>query len=303
MAPLAIKELRSAVKEITNAHNKNKILHRKWLTLDTLEAALRQRFDFGEWCTLSKYSLAKAVKGLARPCLEEFAHSTVFTCKHSYHDKVLDETGKETTKIKLITYYWFCGLTRNKNVPRDPETADAWESIRESQSSFIEDITKPQQQRAKRCRTSSATDEIILDYKSMHSANQSQSPSASNQADFLQKPRNVALFNPIPGESVRDTLEKRVAMLRDAIKVPGKLEALVESDMTKKLPPLSAKQAIQLLEKVMGLMKAYEFALSHMNPIDEKDGWTWTQCCESATNTQLVRGTGYAVGEIRIIAV
>ena len=77
MAPLAIKELRSAVKEITNVHNKNKILHRKWLTLDTLEAALRQRFDFGEWCTLSKNSLAKAVKELAHPGLKEFANSTV----------------------------------------------------------------------------------------------------------------------------------------------------------------------------------------------------------------------------------
>ena len=50
----------------------------------------------------------------------------------------------------------------------------------------------------------------------------------------------------------------------------------------KNFPALTPKQTVQLLTKCMTLMKAHELALMNMGS-KEPGGWTWMQCCESAT--------------------
>jgi len=58
---------------------------------------------------------------------------------------------------------------------------------------------------------------------------------------------------------------------------------LIDNNEQKDLPKLTPKQAIQLHTKCMVLMKAYEYALINMGS-KESGGWTWMQCCESATS-------------------
>ncbi len=97
--------------------------------------------------------------------------------------------------------------------------------------------------------------------------------------DYWKSGKAINLFNPLPGESVQETLYRRNTLLLDFVNHPEQ-QVLEMFEGYDELPPLTVPQMDRFLKQSLYLAKAYENASIHMGSAQQ--AWTWTQCCDAA---------------------
>ena len=266
---MAPRSKKSIVSDVVISIISDSRLRGKWVSLSTLEEALKQRYDFGDHLELTSTLLSKVMAGLV-PDIDSLKHSRNGMYRIQHHYAVPDG------KTKKIHFFYF--QDKQKPPPKHPSINDSWDKILFCQRSILQSFKQQgTRHQNKKPRVRENVDDELLEMRSTFTAEAIKHKVPA--FDYWKSANAIKLFNPLPGEPVQETLHRRNKNLLDFVNHPEQHVAEMFEGYAE-LPPLTVRQMDQFLKQSLYLAKAYENASIYMGTAHQ--AWTWHQCCDAA---------------------
>jgi hypothetical protein len=166
-------------------------LRGKWVSLSTLEEALKQRYDFGDHLVLTSLLLSTVLTHLV-PDIDSL--NGMYRIQHRY---VVDGTKKKI--------YFFYFQDKQKHPPKHPSINESWDRILYRQRSILQSFKQQgTRHQNKKQRVREKVDDELLEMRSALTAEAMKHKVPA--FDFWKSANAINLFNPLPGEPVLETL-------------------------------------------------------------------------------------------------
>jgi hypothetical protein len=261
---------------------------KRWVSISSIEAALRLRYSFGDHYNFDKAMLSKSLGKL-----------------HPQIDSLQDQNDHGVYRCKMSQGYFFTiqnatlsppeMLTTHANNSKWIELCKVDQQLLASYGKKVNSYENREQNYGRHAKKKQKVlddiDIFLANEKSRHNTticmnrNPPQMEEEWIKCDYWDSGEAILLFNPPPGKSVKQCLCDRDKLLQDVIEDADKVETIIEDWLTgNSAKLLTTKQERRIVTQCLYLRKAYEIAVQRMN------AWTWKECCVEAI--KLLRDCG-----------
>jgi hypothetical protein len=201
----------------------------KWISTQTWESMIRQRFNFGDHYEFRISDLSRAIQSTANRSITH-----LHKISHSYH------YDNENANLHFFLVVDPKQTTPAKGPPKD-NAKSYWESRLKEQNCILEKMTRTTPRPCKTQKTDNAVVNFLLQKVSEHQAKTAALSLVTN-LDHWKSPRTIELFNPIPGEDVKETLARRIKKLQVFVNHPSETNVATVVENYDEMPNLSLLQ-------------------------------------------------------------
>jgi hypothetical protein len=205
----------------------------KWISMQTWESMIRERFNFGDHYDFRQIDLSKAIQhSIINP---------INKISHWYHD---DDVNGNRTGRKTNVYFFLVVNPKQTTPAKGPPKDNAksyWESRLKEQNCILEKMTTTTPPPCKTQKTDNAVVNFLLQKVSEHQVKTAALSLVTN-LDHWKSPRTIELFNPIPGEDVKETLARRIKKLQVFVNHPSETNVATMVENYDEMPNLSLLQ-------------------------------------------------------------
>jgi hypothetical protein len=266
---------------------------KRWVSLSSIESALRLRYPFGDHYNFDKAMLSKSL-GKLHPEIDSLQDPNglgVYRCKMSagyfftVQDPMLAPPEMLTTRANDSEWIKLCKVDEKllasyeKRIQSSENRENNYDRHAKKKQKVLDDV-----------------DIFLANEKSKYNTTvctNCDPPRMTEEwrkLDYWDSGEAILLFNPTPGKSVKQCLCDRDRLLQDVIQDASKVESIIENGETDETP-LNARQQQRIVSQCLYLRKAYEIAIQCMN------AWTWKECCAEAIKSIRDLGISYVCDE------
>ena len=267
---------------------------KRWVSLSSIESALRLRYPFGDHYNFDKGVLSKSLGKL-----------------HPKIDSLQEKNGLGVYRCKMSGGYFFTIQDPMLAPPEMPTTYSnnsEWNKLCEVDEKLLAIYEKKLQStehRENNYDRHAKKKQKVLDDVDIFLANKNSTINTTlcttnrhpptqmaeewRELDYWDSGEAIKLFNPTLGKSVKH--RDRDKLLQNIIKDADKVETIIEDWNNDGTTKLTSKQERRLVTQCLYLRKAYEIAVQCMN------AWTWKECCAEAIKSLRDCGINYVGNE------